>query len=458
MTDPWRADEPEQTSAAWRTDEPEQPSAAWRTDEPEQPSTAWRADECPAYETVSLSGGPAELRPWRLDDAPVMAAACVDPEIALFCMMPAGYTVALARDFIVDAPRAWSRDGWLHLALTVAGDERPVGAVGALSTDRWPGAAELGYWVMPHDRGRGLGGAGVALLTDWAFETLRLQRLVIGTMVTNAASRRIARALGYRPEALLRSYRAFGEGRTDCVVYSLLVDEWRASRAARVSDAARAEGRGEGRPAAAPPDEALLPALAAARSDYRATTPALPATPPLLGDGAVLLRPYAEADVPDLVRACNDAESRRWLSMLPTPYGERDAREFLAQTAAGWEREHQAFYAIADAASDRLLGGVALRAEESWAGVAELGYHVMPWARRRGVATAAARLVTQWSLDVLGMARVQILADTRNAASCAVATRLGFTLEGLRRSDHGREGDLGDHAVYSLLAGEPRPW
>ena len=141
----------------------------------------------PAYDTILLGGERIGLRPWRLDDASLMAAACVDPEIALFCMMPAGYTIALARDFIADAPRAWSDDGWLHLALTVAGDEQPVGAVGALNAGRFPGAADLGYWVMPGQRGQGLGGAGVALLTDWAFTMLRLRRLVIGTMVTNVA-------------------------------------------------------------------------------------------------------------------------------------------------------------------------------------------------------------------------------------------------------------------------------
>ncbi len=444
MTDPWRTDEAARAADPRRADEAAQAADPWRADDP-------GGDGRPAYETVRLGAGSVGLRPWRLDDAPLMAAACADPEIALFCMMPAGYTVALARDFIADASRAWSRDGWLHLALTVAGDDRPVGAVGALAAERRPGTVELGYWVMPGHRGRGLGSAGVSLLTDWAFGTAGLRRLVIGTMVANTASRRIARALGYRPEALLRSYRPFGAARTDCIVYSLLADEWREARAQRAAG-------GEGRPAAAPPDEALLPALSAARSDYRAVTPTLPAAPPPLGDGAILLRPYKEADVPDLVRACNDPEAQRWLFMLPTPYGERDARAFLAQAAAGWEHEREAFYAIADAANDRLLGGVALRAEESWAGVAELGYHVAPWARRRGVATAAARLVTQWSLDVLGMARVQILADMRNAASCRVATRLGFTREGLRRSDHGREGDLGDAAVFALLAGEPRPW
>jgi RimJ/RimL family protein N-acetyltransferase len=431
----------------------------------------------PAYADVRLGDGRVTLRPWRPDDAPLMAAACADPEIALFCMMPAGYTVELAREFIADAPRAWAQDGWLHLALTVAHSERPVGAVGALMAQRWPATADLGYWVMPDHRGRGLAGAGVALLTGWAFETLDMRRLAIGTMVANEPSRRLARSLGYRPEALLRSYRPCGEQRTDCVVYSLLDEEWQARQAAGGGDG-QPQGRLAGEALATPnealpvpgealaapaeallaSDEELLPAFAAARTDYPAVRPSLPPAPPLLGDGAIVLRPYSDADVPDMVRACSDPEAQRWLFMLPTPYTDSDGREFVALAATAWEQRHVAEYCIADAASGRLLGGITLRADEAWAGVAEIGYHVAPWARRRGIATAAARLVAHWALEVLDLARVQILADTRNAGSCAVATGLGFTREGLRRRDHGREGDMGDHAVFSLLAGDPHPW
>jgi RimJ/RimL family protein N-acetyltransferase len=426
----------------------------------------------PAYDGVRLSDGRVALRPWRVADAALMAAACADPDIALFCMMPAGYTEAMARDFIADAPRAWAQEGWLHLALTLSGDDQPLGAVGALAVDRRSSSAELGYWVVPEQRRRGLARAGVGLVSDWAFETLHLRRLAIGTMVGNLPSRRIARALGYRPEALFRSYRQVGERRTDCVSYSLLRGEWQAWRAASggvgTSGDATASGGAAGNRTAThaggsgsaglPPDELLLPSLAAARTDYPTVTPTLPTAPPPLGDGTIVLRPYAEADVADLVRACNDPETLRWVTTLPDPYTETDAREFLAQAARGWETSYDALYCIADAASDRLLGGVGLHGVEAWAGVAEIGYHVAPWARRRGVATAATRLVAHWGTEVLGLARIQILADTRNAASCGVAARLGFTREGLQRADHGREGDMGDHAVFSLLAGDRRPW
>ena len=417
----------------------------------------------PSYETIRLSGPRVSLRPWRPDDAAVMATASADPEIARFCMMPPGYTMAMAREFLADAPRAWAEDGWLHLALTQRGADDIVGAIGLLRYDALSATAELGYWVLPRHRGRGLARGGVELLRDWALGTLGLRRIEIGTLVTNPASRHVARTLGFTPEVLLRSYRPWLDGRSDCVLYALVRDggEGSAAGAAASADPSPLAGLPTlvgPSPLVTVPDEELLPALATARTDYPATEPVMPSAPPRLGDGAIVLRPYTDDDLADLVTACNDPETQRWIAVLPQPYTNEDGRAFLGQAATGWERYYDAFYCIADAASDRLLGGCGLHANEAWAGVAEIGYHVAPWARRRGVATAAARLVAHWALDVLKLARVQILADTRNAASGAVATRLGFVREGVQRLDHGRPGDLGDHAVFSLLPGDPRPW
>jgi RimJ/RimL family protein N-acetyltransferase len=409
----------------------------------------------PAYEYALIGDGRVTLRPWRVEDAPLMTEAADDREIARFCMMPDGYTTALARDFITDAPRAWAEDGWLHLALTEGGRDEPVGALGVLKVDRNVGSAELGYWVMLQHRSRGLARAAVRLATEWSFATLGLRRLAIGTLVANDASRRIARSLGFRPEALLRSYRPFGDRRSDCIAYSLLHDEWELRRAAPAGARPAAGGC---TPAPLEPDDVLLPALAARRTDYPAASPSLPPEPPPLGDEHIVLRPYTDDDLADLVAACNDPDTQRWLAVLPTPYTEKDGREFLATANAGWGKDNDAYYCIADLATNRLLGGIGLHGREFWAGVAEIGYHVAPWARRRGVAVAAARLVARWGLDVLGLGRVQILADTRNAGSCRVAEQLGFTHEGVRRADHGREGDVGDHAIFSLLPGDPQPW
>ena len=42
----------------------------------------------------------------------------------------------------------------------------------------------------------------------------------------------------------------------------------------------------------------------------------------------LLLRPPREDDVDAIVRACQDAESQRWLTSLPSPYTREDAIEF----------------------------------------------------------------------------------------------------------------------------------
>ena len=181
-------------------------------------------------------------------------------------------------------------------------------------------------------------------------------------------------AIGPRPCCAATGH--WPSGAPTASLYSLLAEEWQAA------------GGGE-RPA---PDEAFLPALAAARTDYRAATPTLPATPPPLGDGAVALRPYTDGDVADLVSGLQRPGDPALAGSADPLHRARRAR--VPGARGGWlGRQSEALYCIADAASDRLLGGVGLHGDEAWAGVAEIGYHVAPWARRRGVATAAARSV-----------------------------------------------------------------
>ena len=47
------------------------------------------------------------------------------------------------------------------------------------------------------------------------------------------------------------------------------------------------------------------------------------------------------------------------------------------------------------------------------------------------MATRACRLHTGWAMEVLGLPRVELLADVGNAASQRVAERAGFVREGI---------------------------
>jgi len=63
--------------------------------------------------------------------------------------------------------------------------------------------AEIGYWLVPHARGRGIGRTAVSLLVDWAFATLELDRLEITTTPHNQAARALAESLGFTPEGVM---------------------------------------------------------------------------------------------------------------------------------------------------------------------------------------------------------------------------------------------------------------
>ena len=76
---------------------------------------------------------------------------------------------------------------------------------------------------------------------------------------------------------------------------------------------------------------------------------------------------------------------------------------------------------------DTFVGGVGLHDRMSPTG-REIGYWVRAGWTRRGVATAAVRIVVQRALATAGIDHVEIHHDKANVASAGVPAKLGFTL------------------------------
>ena len=171
---------------------------------------------------------------------------------------------------------------------------------------------------------------------------------------------------------------------------------------------------------------------------------------PLLTDGVVTLRAWRRGDVGEMV-ACldGDEEVRRWLDQVPQPYSPSDALAFMNRT-------DETAFAVTDAETGRVLGGIGLRWNED-RDVAETGYWLRADARGGGVMTRALVLVSGLALE-LGAARVQLRADAENLASRHVAERAGFQEDGVLRSARWspRLGRRQDWVMYSLLPGELR--
>jgi RimJ/RimL family protein N-acetyltransferase len=168
---------------------------------------------------------------------------------------------------------------------------------------------------------------------------------------------------------------------------------------------------------------------------------------PPLSDGFVKLRAWSEDDVPAIVAALEDPEISRWIDRIPFPYTESDARSFVAGDGG---------FAIVDGSTGAVLGASGVSWADAGQGGATVGYWVCREARGRGVATRATRLVAEWVLGELGFERLELRADTQNEASCRVAERLGFSLDGTLRSVryNARQKRRIDLRVYSLLRSE----
>ena len=103
---------------------------------------------------------------------------------------------------------------------------RPVGRVGVSNVVRGAfQSAHLGYWVAREHNGRGIATDAVAQATRWAFGDGRLHRLEAGTLVDNAASRRVLEKNGFHRIGIsMRHLRIAGEWR-DHVIYAKTADD-----------------------------------------------------------------------------------------------------------------------------------------------------------------------------------------------------------------------------------------
>ena len=82
-----------------------------------------------------------------------------------------------------------------------------VGGTGLHRIDWSVPKFEIGYWVRTRDEGRGYVSEAVSTLTDFAFTSLRAQRVEIRCDSLNDRSAAIPRRLGFVHEATLRSDR-----------------------------------------------------------------------------------------------------------------------------------------------------------------------------------------------------------------------------------------------------------
>ncbi|PJJ74378.1 RimJ/RimL family protein N-acetyltransferase [Sediminihabitans luteus] len=182
-------------------------------------------------EPFVLTGDRVRLSVPTPADVDEITRACRTPEIQRWTVVPSPYERADAVRFVDElCTQAWAQDTAYTWAVRDPGDEASVlGMVGLHVDPATPAApsAEIGYWLAPEARGRGLMSASVALVLDWGFdpEGLGLHRALWHAYVGNWASRRVAWRVGFRVEGTVRAHLVQRGERRDAWVGTLLAGD-----------------------------------------------------------------------------------------------------------------------------------------------------------------------------------------------------------------------------------------
>jgi RimJ/RimL family protein N-acetyltransferase len=290
--------------------------------------------------------------------------------------------------------------------------------VGAVYAGLSGGVADLGMFVVAGHRGGGVGRALLEAVIDWA-RVAGAHKVSLAAWPTNHPAIGLYARYGFRVEGTRRRhYRRRSGALWDSVVMGLVLDE---------------ESEGGPGPAATagPPAPIVVPDGGIAGS-------------------GIVLREWRRADIPGLIRLVDDPQIRRWLDRIPDPYTADDAAEYIAGTRVQLTAGTAAGLAVV--VDDALAGSVGLRIDAVDRSIAEIGYWVAAGARGRGVAPAAARLLSDFGCSALGLRRIELNAAVGNVASRRVAEKAGFAAEGVRRAWRAVGGVPTDFALYSRIA------
>ncbi len=177
----------------------------------------------------------------------------------------------------------------------------------------------------------------------------------------------------------------------------------------------------------------------------------------LRADERTVLRSPVEADAAPMFALIgrDRAHLRRWLGWVD---GVREAADIAAFIRGVQSREIEGTsLELVIEHGGELAGVSGFRSLEAANRCGEIGYWLREDFGGRGIMTSCCRALLRHGFESLGLNRIAVAAAVENRRSRAVAERLGFQLEGVRRDGEWLYDHFVDLAVYSLLRRDPQP-
>lgn len=156
-------------------------------------------------------------------DAREVELACQDPDIQRFTTVPIPYGESHAQHFLqVLHQKLWDEGSanWVIRFLDDQGIPKFAGTVSLRATGER--RADVGYWIVPESRRRGLMTCALALAVRTAFDKLGFECVTWQANPENLASRKVAWKVGFTFGGVVRGLGASYGQREDRLVASIL--------------------------------------------------------------------------------------------------------------------------------------------------------------------------------------------------------------------------------------------
>jgi ribosomal-protein-alanine N-acetyltransferase len=169
------------------------------------------------FETMRLT-----LRPFVMEDAPIIQEICGDSEIARTTLLiPHPYPIGAAESWIISNLEAANYGTRYAFAIIHTKDSTLCGCI-SLNLDKLHQRAELAYWVGKDYWGHGYATEAVRRVIEFGFGTLQLQRIWAAAMTKNPGSLKVMQKADMLYEGTFRQHILKWNNFEDIAFYAIL--------------------------------------------------------------------------------------------------------------------------------------------------------------------------------------------------------------------------------------------
>ncbi len=135
--------------------------------------------------------------------------------------IPYPFTVAKAKKMITWLTEDCKQDT-IAWCIQHKKERKVMGIVDLYDIDKNDKKAKVGFWLGKQYRGQGFAKEAVTAILDYAFITLKLNKITADVLVDNVASNAMLKSIGFRKVGLLKKEKIIKGKSLDCFYWELI--------------------------------------------------------------------------------------------------------------------------------------------------------------------------------------------------------------------------------------------